>query len=297
MIYLTEFSLVSENAEWEVLRRLTHALYDSFYPFQIFPHDKQLENIEFSDITIFCGSNGSGKSTVLNIIAETLELDRKTPFNKTGMFDSYVENCHYQMFSENREKIYNVMKISRIITSDDVFNHIISVRKRNEDKIFKRGVIFDEASDEYLKRDIRQQGFDATDTKSLKTYMDYSAKFKNPIKYIRKTGNVDERTYSNGENGFRYFTDNIQPGGLYLLDEPENSLSAEMQIELMHFLHGMAGRYDCQFIMSTHSPFLLSLPGAKIYDMDSEPVKTCRWTDLQNVRIYYDFFMERKEEF
>lgn len=31
--------------------------------------------------------------------------------------------------------------------------------------------------------------------------------------------------------------------------------------------------------------------------LDYEPVKTCRWTDLQNVRIYYDFFMERKEEF
>ncbi|MBQ3689488.1 MAG: hypothetical protein II937_06430 [Bacteroidales bacterium] len=28
-------------------------------------------------------------------------------------------------------------------------------------------------------------------------------------------------------------------------------------------------------IVSTHSPFLLSLPGAKIFDMDSEPVKTC----------------------
>ncbi|MBO7598624.1 MAG: AAA family ATPase [Bacteroidales bacterium] len=297
MIYLENFSLVSEDMEWDVLRNMTHALSDSFYPFQIFPHDKKLEKIVFADITIFCGSNGSGKSTVLNIIAEKLRLNRETPYNKTDFFDPYIERCGYNMFSNNREKLYNLMKISRIITSDDVFNHIISVRKRNEDKNFKRSLIFDESSDSDFRQNIRRQGFDATDPKSIKTYQDNYEKFKNPVKYIRKSGNVDERTYSNGETGFRYFTDAIQPGGLYLLDEPENSLSAEMQIELMHFLHGMAGRYDCQFIVSTHSPFLLSLPGAKIFNMDSEPVKTCKWTDLPNVRIFFDFFMERKDEF
>ena len=95
----------------------------------------------------------------------------------------------------------------------------------------------------------------------------------------------------------KYFTDAIQPGGLYLLDEPENSLSAEMQIELVHFPHGMIRMYDCQFILSSHSPFILSLPGAKIYNMDSEPVTTCRWTDLPNVRLYYDFFIGHEAEF
>lgn len=103
---------------------------------------------------------------------------------------------------------------------------------------------------------------------------------------------------SNGENGFSFFTEAIKPGGLYLLDEPENSLSAEMQLELVHFLHGMARFYDCQFILSSHSPFILSLPNnAKIYNMDSEPVKTCNWTDLANVRIYHDFFEKHKNDF
>lgn len=108
---------------------------------------------------------------------------------------------------------------------------------------------------------------------------------------------MDERTYSNGENGFKYFTDAIQPGGLYLLDEPENSLSSEMQLELVRFIHGMARFYDCQFIMSTHSPFILSLPFAKIYNMDELPVKTCKWTELPNVRMYYDFFKDHEDEF
>ena len=83
----------------------------------------------------------------------------------------------------------------------------------------------------------------------------------------------------------------------YLLDEPENSLSAEMQLELVHFLHGMVRFYDCQFILSSHSPFILSLPNARIYNMDSEPVNTCRWTELPNVKIYRDFFNDHQSEF
>lgn len=59
----------------------------------------------------------------------------------------------------------------------------------------------------------------------------------------------------------------------------------------------MARFYDCQFIISTHSPFILSIPFARIYDMDSVPVTTSKWTDLPNVRIYHDFFKDHEDEF
>ena len=136
------------------------------------------------------------------------------------------------------------------------------------------------------------------DPESFKRFKEYNRVSKlSTSQLIRERVGVDERTYSNGENGFRYFTDAIQPGGLYLLDEPENSLSAEMQLELVNFLHGMARFYNCQFILSTHSPFILSLPNAKIYNMDAEPVATCKWTELPNVRIYHDFFKDHQTEF
>ena len=64
----------------------------------------------------------------------------------------------------------------------------------------------------------------------------------------------------------RYFTEKILDGGLYLLDEPENSLSPQKQLELLQFLEDSVRFYDCQFIIATHSPFLLSLKGARIYD-------------------------------
>ena len=84
---------------------------------------------------------------------------------------------------------------------------------------------------------------------------------------------------------------------MFLLDEPENSLSPERQRELVQFIGDAARFYGCQFVIATHSPFLLSMRGAKIYDLDEEPVDVKRWTQLGNVRAYYDFFRERAREF
>jgi predicted ATPase len=89
----------------------------------------------------------------------------------------------------------------------------------------------------------------------------------------------------------------VKENALYLLDEPENSLSASMQMELARFLEDSARFYGCQLVIATHSPFLLSIRGAKIYDLDARPVAPRRWTELENVRAYFDFFKSREKEF
>lgn len=299
MVYLNEFHLQSADDEWQFFRRRSKGCYDSFYPYQFFPQQKELSELFFSDITILCGSNGSGKSTLLNVIAEKLELKRETPFNKTDFFDPYINGCWYELTEGNPEKIREIMQVSRIITSDDVFNHIISVRERNENLSFKREVTSRDISEiKLMGWKNGPRGFNAEDPENMKSFLDYCQKLRgSSVDYIRSRVGVDERTYSNGENGFKYFTDAIQPGGLYLLDEPENSLSAEMQLELVQYIQAMARFYDCQFVMSTHSPFILSLPYARIYNMDEVPVKTCKWTELPNIRIFYDFFKDHANEF
>lgn len=93
------------------------------------------------------------------------------------------------------------------------------------------------------------------------------------------------------------FSEKIGENGLYLLDEPENSLSPERQQELLRFLEDSARFFGCQFIIATHSPFLLSIRGAKIYDIDEEPVDVKHWTELSNVRAYYEFFKQHEREF
>ena len=302
MIYLKSFRLMDRSDEEGFLSNFSRTCFDSYYPFGIFSHEKNLSELEFSDITIFCGGNGSGKSTLLNIIAEKLELCRQTYYNKTYFFNPYIAECEYDLNIFDPVKLREFKQLSRIITSDDVFNHIIDVRRKNENLCFKRNLIFEEKSKmnsygtNWKEDGPRSVNMDESD--SIKAFSDYFDKTRlSASAYVRKKIGVEERTYSNGENGFKYFTDAIQPGGLYLLDEPENSLSAEMQLDLVHFLIGMVRFYDCQFILSSHSPFILSLPQARIYNMDSEPVTTCKWTELPNVRIYYDFFNEHQTKF
>ena len=116
-------------------------------------------------------------------------------------------------------------------------------------------------------------------------------------KYVRKNLMDNVREHSNGESAFIYFADKIKEKALYLLDEPENSLSPARQQELLKFIEDSARFFGCQFIISTHSPFLLSMKGAKIYDMDEDVVDVKHWSELPNVRIYYDFFKKHEKEF
>ncbi|MBO5006280.1 MAG: AAA family ATPase, partial [Clostridia bacterium] len=99
------------------------------------------------------------------------------------------------------------------------------------------------------------------------------------------------------ESAFAYFTEHIKENALYLLDEPENSLSPKRQEELAAFISDSARFFGCQFIIATHSPFLLALNGAKIYDLDSAPSVPRKWTELENVRVYRDFFEKHKDKF
>ena len=120
---------------------------------------------------------------------------------------------------------------------------------------------------------------------------------KTQSKFVRNQLMDNVREYSNGESAFRYFTEKIEEGGLYILDEPENSLSPGRQNELVKFIEDSARFFKCQFIISTHSPFVLAIRGAKIYDLDEDPVDVKRWTELENVRAYYDFFKLHEKEF
>ena len=297
MRYLETFGLLTENMEQGFFRSFPRTCFTNYYPFRFFPN--RLQWLEFEDITIFCGSNGSGKSTLLNIIAEKLKLKRDTPYNKTYFFDPYINMCNYFLNVQKKEEMRNFMSVSRIITSDDVFDNLIKVRHRNENIDFKRQIIFDEKSEFYRYGEYKGPlGFNADDPESIREMRDYYDMTRlSASQYVKRKIGEEERTYSNGENGFRLFTDAIQPGGLYLLDEPENSLSPEMQLQLTQFLSSMARFYNCQFVIATHSPFILSIPHAKIYNMDEYPVKVCKWTEYKNVRVYYNFFKQHKAEF
>lgn len=273
-----------QEVEFDFFMNIKRTVYDTYYPFQILSK-KQVEQLDFEPITILYGGNGSGKTTVLNIIAEKLELERDSLFNKSNFFTDYLWYCGVELEQ-------TVPSHSRIITSDDVFDYILNVRTLNEGIDLKRKELFEE----YLDAKYSQfQMKSLEDYEQLKKVTD--ARRKTQSRYVRQElmDNVIEQ--SNGESAFRYFTEKIEENGLYLLDEPENSLSPKRQLELMKFIEDSARFFGCQFIISTHSPFLLSLKEAKIYDLDSEPVEVKKWTQLENVRTFYAFFKQHEDKF
>ena len=103
--------------------------------------------------------------------------------------------------------------------------------------------------------------------------------------------------YSNGETTLNILEEEIEPDKLYLLDEPEVSLSPQNQVKLAEKINEMARYLGVQFIIATHSPFMLGILDAKIYNLDTKTYKVQSWNELENVRYFYDFFKSRRNEF
>jgi predicted ATPase len=270
--------------EFDFLLKIQRTCYDSFYPFKVLSANG-LERIDFEPVTILYGGNGSGKSTALNVMAEKTGISRDSIYNKSNFYPDYVNMC--EMYLET-----DIPENSRIITSDDVFDYMLNIRNLNEGIDQKREELFEE----YL--DVKYSHF------QIKSIADYeqlkkvnNARSKTQSRFVRSELIDNVREYSNGESAYRYFTEKIGENGLYILDEPENSLSPKRQMELMGFIEDSARFLGCQFIISTHSPFLLAMRGAKIYDLDENPVDIKRWTELENVRTYYEFFKLHNNEF
>jgi len=284
MLYLNKFMfLVKDYEEW-FRSTIKLTCYTSLYPFGILSKN-EIKEIEFEPITIFYGGNGCGKTTALNIISEKLKLQRDTLYNKSNFFNDYLEYCSYESSS--------IPENSRIITSDDVFDFTMNIRYLNQGLDMKR----DELLDEYLDRKFTK--YDKF--KSLDDYDNLKrsvlSKKVSQSEFVRRNHVFNVKENSNGESAYIYFTNKIEKDALYLLDEPENSLSPEKQLELLQFIQDSVRFYNCQFIIATHSPFLLSLKDAKIYDFDEYPLTVKKWTDLKNVIEYFNFFKNHIKEF
>ena len=270
-------------------QKIRRTCYTTKYPFGLFRY-RELPEFYFNDITIFCGDNGSGKSSILNVIAEKLSLERNAPFNRSDFFEDYVDLCDYQPKRA-------IPKESKIITSDGVFERVLDIRRINDGIDGKRSELIDEYIAENSPNAAPNLLKGLDDYDRWKRVSDMRNKNRSQSRFLKENlmRNIQER--SNGESALSYFVDSIQENSLYLLDEPENSLSAQNQLQLKYFIEDSVRNYGCQFVLSTHSPFLLSLRGAYIYDIDETPPEKKKWTELDCVRVYHDFFVEQGDKF
>ena len=284
MIFLNSFKLLTERQEHDIVMTKMN-VYNSLYPIGLFSK-KDFIDITFDPITIFYGGNGSGKTTILNIISDTINASRRNVDKKGALFDNYVSRCDYNLIHKSD------CKSIKYISSDDVFDYLLDLKAINS-KVNRRK---DELVDQYFDYKYNSNDFSIDQYDEIKKAHD--SKTMTASKFVRtrlsKNNIIQE---SNGETALDFWQNEIGDNALYLIDEPENSLSAENQLKLKTFIEESTRFYGCQFIIATHSPFLLALNGAKIYDLDSTPIVTKRWTELANVKVYHDFFKDHEDEF
>lgn len=99
---------------------------------------------------------------------------------------------------------------------------------------------------------------------------------------------------SHGESFLAIAQTQLRPKGLYFLDEPEAALSVQRQLTLLAEIDQCAGQ-GSQFIIVTHSPILLGIPGARILTFDSGQVHGCQYEETDSYQVTEMFINNRKQ--
>ena len=237
----------------------------SDFPFSL-PLIQSFEELSFSSpVTFFVGENAAGKSTLLEGIAAaagSIAVGGADIKRDPGLAPARALAKELRLaWNKRTHKGF-------FLRAEDFFNYI---RRVNESKAEMQGLA--DEFDQNLSGYGRQLAMGAA--------LGQKAALEK-----RYQGDLEER--SHGEGFLTLFQSRFQPGGLYLLDEPEAALSPTSQLALIAMLKQMESM-DSQFIIATHSPILMAYPGAEILSFDEHPIRSVDYDAVDHVRFYRDF--------
>lgn len=235
------------------------------------------EIIVFDQITFLYGENGSGKSTLLNLLANHLNLpgaEIVKPYGSVAndYFQQYINESSVLMAEDDNGRLRTLPDNSRYIKSEDI---LYEVKKIQQEAIQKEGYLYERRQLGMTKEQIEEH---------KKSYQ---------MKKQIDNHQFSQEKYSNGETALQVFEDYLQPQGVYLLDEPEASLSSEKQLELIDMIIHGSRFLEAQFIIASHSPLLLGGLEGTIYNLSKESLVMDQWKNLPIVQLYWDFFQKR----
>ncbi len=231
------------------------------YPFSV-PAVAGLDRLAFgSEVTVFVGENGSGKSTLLEALAIASERHAigGAPLDRDTSLDAVRPLADALRLAWSR-------KTSRgfFLRAEDFF----SFSRRNREIASEMQALADRFDDPL---DPRVKGYMLGQKRAI---------------VDRYGGDLND--LSHGESFLRLLQSRVVPGGLYLIDEPEAALSPRGQLALLSFLKARCAE-RCQFVIATHSPFVLSVPGATILGFDETGLREQPYEELDHVRLVRDF--------
>ena len=97
---------------------------------------------------------------------------------------------------------------------------------------------------------------------------------------------------SHGESFIGIINKYMNSNGLYLLDEPEAALSPQRQLTLLIEIYRCA-KSGSQFIIATHSPIILGMPGASILSFDNGKIHPCEYEETESYQVTKAFINNR----
>lgn len=237
---------------------------NSQYPYSL-PWIKTIQTLPLNnEVTIITGDNGCGKSTLMNLIASSLnlyrinsnELPMKSLKETSNMMKPLYTNARTQGFFFEAEAFITYL-------------HYL-VKEKNE-------------AENELKR------VDA-EYKNRSDYAKMMAKVPHQ-KSLYELDNLyeyDITKRSHGEAYLDFFASRLKPNQIYLLDEPETPLSSQNQLTLLAMIKD-AVQNNCQFIIATHSPIIMAYPKALLYQVSDFGIHQTDYQDIESVSLLKQF--------
>lgn len=113
-------------------------------------------------------------------------------------------------------------------------------------------------------------------------------------KIIWSYGGVSLHKQSHGESFLALMNKRFGPNGFYILDEPEAALSPNKQLQMLARINELA-KNNCQFLIATHSPILMSYPKSTIYTIKDGKFKKQKYEKTEHYQIYKYFLNNYKK--
>ena len=237
------------------------------FPFNV-PAVLHARNITLSEgVTIFVGDNGSGKSTLLESLASKLRLS-----GIGGGID--MEDGDYAAAR-------SILPGLQINWRREM--HIGGFFFRAEDfSNFLRG----------LDRERIKIGQDLSELKgevddSIIKKMEEGMNWK--LRAMKKDYGDNMQAYSHGEAFLKILDTQMKGKGIFLLDEPEAALSPIRQLSLISMIMQLTAKGNAQFIMATHSPILMGIPNATIYQITDDGMEQVGYRETTHYSITKNF--------
>jgi predicted ATPase len=193
-------------------------------------------NLTFkTEVAFLVGENGSGKSTILEAIAE---------------------KCGFNLSGGNRDHQY---LLDRVL-SDLASATTLAWNQKTVEGFFMRA----------------------------ETFFNFATHLEDIGSTFRTYGGKSLHAQSHGESFLSLFTNRFE-SGLYILDEPEAALSPARQLSFLAIIHDLVTSGHAQFIIATHSPIILSYPGATILSLDDDRISPVEYKETSHYKLTRGF--------